>query len=109
MTEPRYLPQIKPINDLPISQHALSHLKQLKLPVDSQSLYCVQLLTWALEKKELDLPEGLKAWIEQMPDQEPNKVAEFLNLEEQQIQNGPAWTAQQLAEELKDRALELEV
>jgi hypothetical protein len=109
MTDPRYLPQIKEINELPISQHALAHLKQLKFPVDSASLYCVQLLSWALEAGKLDLPENLEPWIEQMPDEDPEKVAMMLNLEEQQIQNGPAWTAQQLAEELKYRAIELDL
>ena len=108
MTEPRFLPDLKKVNDLPYSQHCLKHLKALKLPVDHQELYCLQLLEWAQKNHKLDLDSELLEALPLMWDWSPNRVARVLRLEALTPSNGPQSTAQDMAYEISDRALGIE-
>jgi DNA polymerase III psi subunit len=104
MTDPRYLPAIKELNQLPISQQSLRHLERLKAPIDHQQLYPVQLIIWAQERGRLELEPELADYLPGLPDQDPEDVAELLQLESHNLPTAsPTSTAQALAEELRDR------
>jgi hypothetical protein len=107
MIDPRYLPQLKKANDLPFSQHCLDQLKKIKFPVDSQELYCLQLLNWALENHKLDVDDETAESIPLLWDRNPEKVAYMLRLEVlwTVIDGPPEETAQMLADEWRDRVV----
>ena len=106
MTEPKFLPQVKQINALPISQTCLEVLEQLKEWVDHQELYCLQLLKWGEKKGILELEPDLEGIVDRYLDQEPRKVAYLLRLESYKAVENPDAenVANLLAAEIQDRA-----
>jgi hypothetical protein len=109
MIDPRFLPQLKKVNDLPFNQHCLEQLKKLKFPWDSQELHCLELLNWALEHHKLDVDEQTAESIPLMWGLSPNRVSYLLRLEvlspPKFNPRSPEETAQELADEWRDRVV----
>jgi hypothetical protein len=70
-------PTIEDLNGLPVNQKAEKMLREMELVPDHQSLFCVQLALWAIEKDLVDVDESVAETTNAMLMWKPVRIVNF--------------------------------
>lgn len=71
---------IDDLNDSPLNKRAKEMLILAGEEPDPDSLYCIQLALWGITKKNMDIEEGIKEFINAMTTWRPSRLMNFFML-----------------------------